>query len=315
MTRISRLLGLRILQILPVVILATFVVFSFQQLLPGDPATVLAGESPTPERIAQVREQFGLDKPFFQQYGAWLWRVVHGDFSKSLMNTAEVADLIVTRLPVTLMIAGLAMVMTVAIGIPLGLMAVVKEGSILDAALSALGSLGVALPTFWLSMILVTIFAMKLGFFPVSGMVSPVNQPLEALQYAMLPALSLAAAAIAELTQQVRSAMLEFLASQHVRTLRAKGMTEAQILWRHGLKNISVTIITVMGLIANRLLGTTVVIESVFAIPGLGSLIAEAARSNDYTVIQGVVLVMVVMVIVLNLLVDIACAILDPRVS
>jgi peptide/nickel transport system permease protein len=303
------------IQVIPVIVLATVVVFGLQQLMPGDPAIVLAGENPTPEHIQEVRQHYGLDKPLVVQYATWLSRAAHGDLSRSLLTGTDVVKLIEDRMPATLLIAFLALVLAVVTGVPLGIAAAVRPGSALDRLVSALASLGVALPTFWLSMILVTIFALRLQWFPATGAASLTHDPLEALRHAALPAIALAGASLAEIAQQLRSALIEVLSSQYVRTLRAKGLSSAAILWRHGLKNVSVTLVTVIGLMANRLLGGTVVIEAVFAVPGIGSLIAESARNNDFVVIQGVVLVMVFAVIIINLAVDIVCSLLDPRIS
>ena len=295
--------------------LATFIVFALLQLVPGDPAVTLAGDSASPQRIAEIRELYGLDKPFLVQYGSWLAHAATGDLSKSLLSGEPVSETIVHRLPNTLLVVAGALLLSLIGGIPLGMAAAVRPHSRLDRWIVAGSSLGVAVPSFWLGMMLVSIFALGLHWLPATGAVSIAEDPLAALRHAVLPSLALCAGGIATIAQQLRSALGDVLASQNVRTLRAKGLSSTAILWRHGLKNVSVPLLTVTGLLVNRLLGATVVIEAVFAIPGTGSLVVNAAIGKDFPVVQGVVLTMVVLVIVLNLLIDTLYAWLDPRVA
>jgi len=296
-------------------VLATFVVFSLLQLVPGDPAVTLAGDSATPQRIAEIREIYGLDRPFLVQYGTWLVHAAEGDLSKSLLSGEPVRELIVDRLPNTLLIVAGALLISLLVGIPLGMAAGVRPGSRLDGFLNMIASLGVAVPSFWLGMLLVSLFALSLHWLPATGAVSIGDDPIGALRHAVLPSLALSAGGIATIAQQLRSAISEVLASQYVRTLRAKGLSSAAIIWKHGLKNVSVPLLTVIGLLINRLLGATVVIEAVFAIPGTGSLVVSAAIGKDFPVVQGVVLTMVILVIVINLVIDALYTFLDPRVS
>lgn len=310
-----RLIGRRLVQIAPVIVLATFVVFGLQQLVPGDIAATLAGESATDARIAEIRKLYGLDRPFLVQYGAWLWGALHGDLGKSLLSGEVVLDSILRRFPTSLLIVGCALTLSLSIGIPLGILAAVRPGSRIDALVTSIASLGVALPNFWLAMLLVATFALNWNFFPATG-AKPLSGGLgPAFHHAALPAIALAAGGIAEVARQLRSSLVEVLSSQYVRTLHAKGLSPAAILWKHGLKNVSVNLLTVIGLIFNRLLGATVVIEAVFAIPGIGSMVVHAAIHKDFPVIQGVVLALVLIVISLNLLIDVLYTVLDPRVS
>jgi peptide/nickel transport system permease protein len=202
-----------------------------------------------------------------------------------------------------------------ALGIPLGIAAAASAGSWADGLVSALSSLGVAVPSFWLAMILVSVFALDWRLLPATGSVSLASHPLDSIRHAVLPALALGASGVAEVARQLRSALVEILGSQFVRTLQAKGLSPASIMWKHGLKNVSVTLLTVLGLLLNRMLGATVVIEAVFAIPGIGSTVVQAALAKDFPMVQGVVLAMVVIVVVVNLLVDTLYTLLDPRVS
>ncbi len=313
--KLVALIGARIWHLLPVMVLATFVVFSLLQLVPGDPAVTLAGDSPTPARIAEIRQLYGLDRPFLLQYLTWLWHACHGDLGHSLLSSEDVLHLVLDRLPNSLLIAICALALSAAVGIPLGVAAATHVGGRVDAFVTGFVSLGVALPSFWLAMILVANFSLRLPWFPATGSVAFSGDPVAALHHAILPAVALAAGGAAELARLLRSALIEVLASQYMRTLRAKGLAPAAILWRHALKNVSVTLLTILGLLVNRLFAGAVVIEAVFAIPGIGSLVAYSAINKDFPVVQGVVLVLVVIVLLVNLVVDVLSVILDPRVA
>ncbi len=310
-----RTLGWRLVQVLPVIVLATFVVFGLLHLTPGDPAMTLAGDNPSPAHIEEIRHLYGLDRPFVVQYADWLWRAVHGDLSQSMLTRESVLTLILQRLPNTLLIASGALLLGLAIGVPLGISAALRQGSMLDQLVTGLASFGVALPSFWLAMILVTVFALKLQWFPASGASPLTVKPGDALWHAALPAVALAGGTVAEVARQLRSALIEVLASQYMRTLRAKGLSSAAILWKHGLRNVGVTLLTVIGLMVNRLLGATVVVEAVFAIPGTGSLVSYSAINKDFPVVQGVVFMLALAAILTNLVVDLLTVLVDPRIS
>lgn len=310
-----RSLGRRVAQIVPVILLATFLVYGLMQLVPGDPAVTLAGDNATPQRIEEIREQYGLDRPFLLQYGVWLGKAVTGDLSRSLLTGVPVRQAIIEKFPNTLEIVVGALLISMALGIPLGIAAATNAGLWVDGLVSALSSLGVAVPSFWLAMILVSTFALDWGLLPATGAVSLFSNPAESIRHALLPAVALGASGVAEVARQLRSALGEILGSQFVRTLRAKGLSPFSIVWKHGLKNVSVTLLTVLGLLLNRMLGATVVIEAVFAIPGIGSTVVQAALAKDFPVVQGVVLAMVVIVVSVNLAVDGLYTLFDPRVS
>lgn len=305
----------RLLLLVPVVLLATFLVFALVQLVPGDISVTLAGEAPTPERIEEIRVAYGLDRPFFVQYGYWLGHVMEGDLSRSLLSGEPVLDSIFNRLPNTLIVVFGSLLISLSVGIPLGAWAAVRPGSRIDRALGTAVSLGVALPSFWLAMILVSIFALELDWLPATGMTRLSTSVPEAIRHAILPSLALSAAGAATVARQLRSALVEVLSSQYVRTLRAKGLAPTSILWKHGLKNVSVTLLTVIGLQINRLFSATVVVEVVFAIPGMGGLVVPAALAKDFPVVQGVVLTMAIMIVIVNFIVDAIIAYVDPRVS
>lgn len=309
------LIGRRLLQVVPIVVFATFVVFSLLHFVPGDPALTLAGDYATKERIEEIRKLFGFDRPLIVQYGVWLWQAAQGDLGVSLLSNASVLDLIHERMPNTILIAAYALLIATAVGVPLGILAATRVGSRIDAFVTSVASLGVALPSFWLAILLVATLSLDLHLFPATGARPFSADPVGAVKHATLPAIALATGVIAELARQVRSALIEVLGSQYVRTLRAKGLGPIAILWKHGLRNISVTLLTLVGIQVNRLLSGAVVIEAVFAIPGAGNLIAYSAINKDFPVVQGVVLVFVIMIIVINLAVDILSALLDPRVA
>lgn len=314
LSRNGRAIQRRLVQTVPVVILATFVVFALLKLVPGDIAVTLAGDNASDQRIAEIRALYGLDRPFLVQYFGWLGNAVQGDLSQSLLSHEAVRDSIARAFPNTLLLVVMALVLALVIGIPLGVIAASRRDGWLDRTLMAFASVGVAVPNFWLGMLLVSTFALRLNWFPATGAVPLGVDPGSALAHAFLPALALAAGGVAEVVRQLRASLVEILSSQHVRTLHAKGLSPTVILWRHGLKNVSVNLLTVIGLLFNRLLAATVVIEAVFAIPGMGGLVVNAALNRDFPVVQGVVLVMVLVVVAVNLLTDILYSTFDPRV-
>ena len=309
------LVGRRLVQFVPVIVLATFVVFGLLKLVPGDLAATLAGEYATEERIAQIRESYGLNDPFLVQYGRWLWNAMQLDLSRSFQSNEPVLEQILHRFPTTMLLVVGALLVSLVVGVPLGILAATNAGSRLDVAVTSLSSFGVALPNFWLAMILVATFSLSWGWFPATGAVRFGADPAGAIWHAVLPSIALAAGGIAEVVRQLRSALIEILSSQYVRTLYAKGLSPSAILWKHGLKNVAVTLLTVIGLLASRLLGGAVVIEAVFAIPGMGSMVVRAAIVKDFPVVQGVVFTMVILVIAINLVIDLLYTIVDPRVA
>ncbi len=310
----ARVIRRRLLQAIPVLLLATFVVFGLLKLMPGDIAITLAGENATEKRIDEIREIYGLNRPFLVQYGSWLLKAVQGDLSTSLATGEAVAESIARAFPNTLLIVVLAMSVALALGIPLGMLAASRPDGLRDRVVTSVASLGIAVPNFWLAMILVAWLALDLGWFPATGAV-PMHEDFGlALHHAILPALALASGGVAEVSRQLRSSMVEIMSSPQVRTLRAKGLSANVILWKHGLKNAGVNLLTVSTLLFNRMLAATVVVEAVFAIPGMGNLIVNAALTRDLPVVQGVVFVMVLVVIAVNLAADLLYTVLDPRI-
>jgi peptide/nickel transport system permease protein len=311
----AKVIGSRLLQALPVILLATFMVFSLLKLVPGDIAVTLAGDNASDVRIAEIRRIYGLDRPFMVQYGAWLGKAVQGDLSQSLLSGEKVADSISRAFPNTLLIVTIALLLALATGIPMGLVAAIKPNGWVDKIVSVVASLGVAIPGFWLAMILVAEISLQLNWLPATGAKSFAVSPWDAIRHALLPAIAIAAYGMAEVARQLRGSLLEVLSSQYVRTLHAKGLSMSRILWQHGLKNVSVNLFTIISVLVNRMLAATVVVEAVFAIPGLGSLIVRGAIQRDFPIVQGVVFAMVIVVILVNLIADLLCAAVDPRIE
>jgi peptide/nickel transport system permease protein len=310
-----RVIRQRLMQALPVLVLATFVVFGLLKLMPGDIAITLAGENATEERIHEIRELYGLNQPFLVQYGQWLFNAVQLDLGRSLASGEEVVTSIARSFPNTLLIVAMAISIALLVGVPLGILAASRPDSLVDRTVTAIASLGIAVPNFWLAMILVSWLALEFWWFPATGSHPFGDDPLKAIQHATLPAIALASGGISEVSRQLRSSLVEILSSQQVRTLHAKGLTPAVILWKHGLKNVGVNLLTVTTLLFNRMLAATVVVEAVFAIPGMGNLIVNGALTRDLPVVQGVVFVMVLVVIAVNLAADILYTVLDPRID
>lgn len=305
----------RLVQAIPIMILATFLVFSLLQLVPGDVAITIAGENASAERIEEIRELYGLNQPFLVQYGNWLLNAVQGDFGTSLLSGEPVLDTISRVFPNTLFVVIYAVILSVLIGVPFGILASSRPNSKLDSAIMGASSLGVAVPNFWLGMVLVSVFALTWNWFPATGFTSPGESFTSAIWFATLPAIALCTNGIAEVARQLRSSLVEIHGSQHVRTLHAKGLSPTVILWKHGLKNVSVNLLTVISLLFNKALAATVVVETVFAIPGMGNTIVKAVLEGDFPVVQGAVLAMVVTVILVNLVTDLLYTVLDPRIQ
>jgi peptide/nickel transport system permease protein len=311
----QRMIARRVLQVIPVILLVTFFSFLLLHLSPVDPAVLLAGENPTAAQIEEIRRFYGFDQPMIVQYGKWLWNVMRGDLSVSMLSREPVLSTIGSKFPATLLIVVYGMIIAIVVGAPLGIWAAAKPGSFADSIATAAASFGVAVPYFWVGMVLVLIFGLRLGWFPATGAVPFSEDPIGAIRAATLPAIALSMSGIAEIVRQLRSSLLEVLSSNYVRTLRAKGLSSTAILWRHGLKNVGITLVTVIGLVFNRKLGATVVIETVFAIPGIGSAVVYAAVNKDFVVVQGIILLFALIVVSVNLLTDLLYSLLDPRVE
>jgi peptide/nickel transport system permease protein len=303
----------RIAQIVPTLLFASILIFGLQQLLPGDPAMVLAGEERDPAVIAHLRETMHLDRPFPVRYLYWLGGVVHGDLGESLRMQQPVRKLIADKLPVTLELASIAIVIALVIGIPAGIVSAVRRGTGWDYAANLFALWGLSTPNFWLGIMLILLFSVTLGWLPASGYVSPHEDLRANLAAMIMPAFVLGNAIAAVLMRHTRSAMLQVLSSDYVRTARAKGVRERDVVLKHALRNALIPVITLGALEFGTLLSGAVLTEQVFTIPGFGKLIVDAVFNRDYAVVQGVVLFTATAYIVLNLVADVLYAVANPR--
>jgi peptide/nickel transport system permease protein len=310
---VSSYLVKRLAAILPTIFFVTVIVFSLQQLLPGDAATILAGEDQDPKVIAYLRQKMHLDEPLPVRYGYWIAGVAHGDLGESLRIQEPVTGLILQKLPVTLQLAGMAMVIALLIGIPAGIVSAVGKDTAWDYAANVFALWGLSTPNFWLGILMILLFSVQLGWLPASGYVSPFEDLRANLAAMIMPAFVLGNALAAVLMRHTRSAMLQVLSADYVRTARAKGVVERKVVLKHALRNALTPIITLGALEFGTLLSGAVLTEQVFSIPGFGKLIVDAVFNRDYSVVQGVVLFTSTVYIVLNLLADLAYFLVNPR--
>jgi peptide/nickel transport system permease protein len=305
----------RILAAVPVVFLVTLIAFSVMQLVPGDPAAVIAGSEASEEDIAALRTQLGLDKPFVPRLIDWYGGLARGDLGQSILLQRPVADAIWERIPVTLSLAGYALGLTVLFGVAAGVIAAVNRGGWIDQLCMATALLGVSVPNFWLGIILIYAFSVGLGWFPTGGYVPFATDPLGWIVSLTLPAVSLALLQMGLLARITRSAMLEVLQQDYVRTARAKGLPPWRVIGKHALRNVVIPVVTVIGIITSNLVSGSVVIETVYSLPGLGRLVIQGIMRRDYPVIQGGLLVTAVAFVMINLIVDLLYSVLDPRIQ
>jgi peptide/nickel transport system permease protein len=303
----------RLLELLPTLFLVSVLIFGLQQLLPGDPALVMAGEEGDPEVVEQIRRQYRLDQPLPVQYLYWIGGVLQGDFGESMRIKQPVAQLIAEKLPVTLQLGTMAMLFALLIGIPAGIVSAVHKGTAWDTAANVLALAGLSTPNFWLGIMMIFLFSVGLGWLPASGYVSLLEDPLQSLATTVMPAFVLGSGIAAVLMRHMRSSLLQAMAADYVRTARAKGLLERQVVLRHGLRNALTPVITLGALEFGTLLSGAVLTEQVFSIPGLGKLIVDAVFNRDYAVVQGVVLVTATVYILLNLLADVLYVLANPR--
>jgi len=303
----------RIATILPTLVFVTMLIFGLQQLLPGDPALVLAGEEQDPQVIAYLRERMHLDEPLPMQYLYWVGGVLQGDLGESIRSQQPVLELILQKLPVTVELAVLAMLIALLIGIPAGIVSAVRQGTAWDYAANGFALWGLSMPNFWLGILMILLFSVHLGWLPASGYVEPWVDPVANLKAMLMPAFVLGTNVAAVLMRHTRSAMLQVMNADYVRTARAKGLSRRVVILRHALRNALTPVITLGALELGTLLSGAVLTEQVFTIPGFGKLIVDSVFNRDYAVVQGVVLVTGTAYILLNLLADIAYVIVNPR--
>ena len=307
-------LGARLLQVLPTILLVSILVFALQQLMPGDPAIVLAGEERGDAQVlAQIRAELWLDRPIVVQYLHWIGGVLQGDLGFSWRIRQPVAQLVLTKLPVTLQLGGMAFLIALVIGIPAGILSAVYRNRPLDYVANFVGLAGLSTPNFWLGIMLILLVSVNLGWLPPSGYVPLTEDWRQSLATTIMPAFVLGNAIAAILMRHTRSAMLTAMDQDYVRTARAKGLRETTVVLRHAFRNALVPVVTLGALELGTLLSGAVLTEQVFSIPGFGKLVVDAVFNRDYPVVQGVVLVTAVLFILLNLLADVLYSVINPR--
>jgi peptide/nickel transport system permease protein len=318
-----RYLARRLLLLVPVVLGAALIAFALLLLIPGDPAIALLGQEVSGPELARFRHLLGLDRPVPVQFGLYLWRLAHGDLGSSITLHAPVLQLITSTLPATLELAIASLLLSIGAGIPLGLLAARRRGGLLDTGTMVVAQLGVSMPVFWLGVLLILLFAVQLDWLPSFGrgpaLVAAVGSGdaagiLDSLRHLILPAFTLAFFNLALLTRLTRWAVLEVLEEDYVRTARAKGQTERVVMYRHALRNALLPILTIIGLQFGNALGGAVVTETIYGWPGMGRLVVQAIGQRDFPVVQGAVLVLALLFSVVNVAVDLAYGLADPRI-
>ena len=304
----------RIVSMLVVMLIVSSTVFAIIRLAPGDPATVMLGDLATQADVDRLRNSLGLDKPLIQQFGIFLGKIATGDLGRSIVFNRPVLSIIGDRAELTLVLTFLSISLAIAIGVPIGILSATKRGTLADQALTTGSMFAASLPSFWIGLTLMTFFSVDLRWFPVAGYGPPDATFFERLHYLVLPAIALGVPSSALIMRFTRNGMLEVLSEDYIRTARAKGMPMSVVVWKHALKNALNQILTVVGLTVAILLGGAIVTESVFALPGVGRLVVQSVLNRDYPVIQGTLLVVSGVYVVINLIIDILYAVIDPRV-
>lgn len=310
----KRFIAKRIISVIPVLIIVSIVIFSLIHLVPGDPATAMLGDLATEEDIAALRIRMGLDKPLIEQYFIWIGNIFHGDFGMSVVNNETVGSLIINHIRPTISLAIYALVIAAVIAIPLGMIASRKKGSAIDHVVSVISLAGISLPSFLLGLFLMLLFSVKFRIFPVSGYKEISEGFLEHIRSLTLPAIALGFMNAALMMRMTRASMLEVLGSDYIKMAKAKGVKEFSLLAKHAFKNTLVTLITIFGQSIVQALSGAAVVESLFAVPGLGQLMVNSIGRRDYYVIQAIVLLIAVINVVINMIIDILYGFVDPRV-
>ena len=303
----------RILVSIPTIVFISIVVFGLQLLLPGDPALALAGEDRDPQVIAEMRRMYNLDEPVWRQYLIWVGNVLHGDLGESIRLKLSVGTLVAAKLPVTLQLASMAILIAICVGIPMGILSAVKKETWLDYGANVVALSGISVPSFWLGIMMILLFSVNLGWLPASGFVKPSENLSQNLQTMVMPAFVLSSVTSAIFMRHTRSAMLAGLRSDYVRTARAKGLREPRVVFRHALRNAIIPVVTLGAIQLGELMSGAVLTEQIFTIPGFGKLIVDAVFNRDYAVVQGVVLCTATGFIFLNLCADLIYFMVNPR--
>lgn len=311
----QRYVAQRLLLLVPVMLVISAIVFSLMHLIPGDPAQVLLGfENTDPAQLAAVRRDLGLDRPIYVQYGRWLGKILRGDLGTSVRTGRPIRVLVAEAFPYTLELALYALVLAIVIAIPVGTLAGTTRSPVADGAMQTLTLFGLSLPAFWVGAMLILLFSVELRWFPVLTYPTLAEAPLANLRGFFLPALTLAVPNAASIARMVRASMVAVRREEYVKVARAKGLREAVVVRRHMLKNALIPVVTLIGIVAGYLLGGSIVVEQVFAIPGVGRLGLQAIVQRDYPVLQAVVLLVTGLFVLVNLVVDVVYVLLDPRI-
>lgn len=304
----------RLVQMLFVLLLFSIVVFTVLRLVPGDPVAAQLGLEASQEAYAQLRQEMGLDQPIYVQYGVWLQEVAQGDFGTSWRSHQTAISLIQRRFPATIWLTLTAIAIGLLISVPMGIISGARPHSWLAHVATFFSLVGIALPSFWLGLMLLLTLAVGLRWLPPSGYISPLENPVMGLKFLLMPAVTLGIGLAAPLTRFLRSGMLDVMNADYIRTARAKGLINRLVIFRHALKNAMLSVVTVFGVLLGSLLGGSIITESVFNWPGIGTLLLQAIQQRDYGIVQGVVLFISMIFMIVNLLVDLTYAYLDPRI-
>ena len=310
----AKFIGRRLVYLLPVLLAVTLLTFLVASLLPGDLASTILGDQATPEKVAALRAQMGLDLPIWQRYGIWLWDVLHGNLGRSFRTGETVWDAVTARLPVSLELMVITVVLALVIAIPLAILCAVKSGTALDRFFTGLAFGKLSLPNYMVAILLIYLFAVELNWLPATGWVPFHEDPLANLRSFILPAVTLAFAEWPVLMRVLRSDMIATLQEDYIAMAKAKGLRPARILLVHALKPSSLTLVTVAGINIGRLIGGALIVETIFALPGIGRLLVGAIYARDFIILQGVVLFVAAGFVMVNFIVDMLYAVLDPRI-
>ncbi|MDJ0388514.1 ABC transporter permease [Roseomonas sp. E05] len=304
----------RIASAIPVLLLVSLITFGMMRLIPGDPAAAIAGLSATPQQVAQIRADLGLDEPFLMQLGRWYGGMLQGDLGRSILMGKGVVAVTMERLPVTLALSAYALVLTLVIGLLAGIIAALRQNTVIDQAAMMFAMIGISIPSFFLGLLMIIVFAVRLGWLPTGGYIPLTEDPWGWFVTSTMPAISLALLQAGLLARITRSTMLEVLRQDYIRTARAKGLPARQVVFKHALANALIPITTVVGIIISLLLSGAVVTEALFSIPGIGGLLTQAVLNRDYPMVQGGLLLVTAFLVLVNIGIDMLYAFLDPRV-
>ncbi|MGE7839775.1 ABC transporter permease [Lysinibacillus sp. NPDC093712] len=304
----------RFILLITTILLVSIITFGVFQILPGDPVRTMLGTEADPTQIENLRSELGLDRPLYEQYADWMKGLLTGELGNSIRFSMPVKDLLFDRLPVTMSLALLTLTIVLLVSLPLGMFAARRQNKLSDVSLSTLTQIGMAVPSFWLGMMLILYVGMKFSFFKISGYIPWTQSVFGALSTLVLPALTIAIPQIAVNFRYVRTAILEQMQLDYVRTIRSKGMSEQNVMYKHVLKNAMIPILTVFGLIMAEVVAGTIIVEQVFSLPGVGQLLITAISNRDFPLVQGIVMYITVAVVVINFIVDILYSVLDPRI-